>query len=63
MPFSTGQLIFAAFFVIVFAAVMIYAYRKDIKLHKRYYKGSLKVLAVFILFIITIVVIKKFIVS
>jgi cytochrome bd-type quinol oxidase subunit 1 len=61
--FSTGQMIFAAFFVIVFTVVMIYAYRKDLQLHKRYYKGSLRVLVVFILFIVTIVVIKKFIVS
>ncbi|WP_420574383.1 hypothetical protein [Kordia sp.] len=61
--FSSGQLIFAAFFVIVFVAIMIYAYRKDLQLHKRYYKGSLRILLVFILFIITIVVIKKFIVS
>lgn len=61
--FSSGQLIFAAFFIIVFTVVMIYTYRKDLKLHKRYYSGSLRILAVFILFIITIVVIKKFIVS
>jgi cytochrome bd-type quinol oxidase subunit 1 len=61
--FSTGQMIFAAFFVIIFTVVMIYAYRKDLQLHKRYYKGSLRVLVVFILFIVTIVVIKKFIVS
>ena len=61
--FTKGQLIFAAFFMIVFTVIMVYAYRKDIKLHRRYYKGSLRVLLVFILFIITIVVIKKFIVS
>ncbi|KAB8152512.1 hypothetical protein EZY14_013985 [Kordia sp. TARA_039_SRF] len=61
--FTTGQLIFAAFFIIVFTVIMVYAYRKDLKLHKRHYKGSLRVLLVFILFIITIVVIKKFIVS
>ncbi|AXG72168.1 hypothetical protein KORDIASMS9_04436 [Kordia sp. SMS9] len=61
--FTTGQLIFAAFFVIVFTVIMVYAYRKDLKLHRRYYKGSLWVLLVFILFIVTIVVIKKFIVS
>ncbi|MGH1385735.1 hypothetical protein [Kordia sp.] len=61
--FTSGQLIFAAFFVIVFVAVMIYSYRKDLKLHQRHYKGSLRVLLVFILFIVTIVVIKKFIVS
>lgn len=61
--FTSGQLIFAAFFVIVFVAAMIYSYRKDLKLHQRHYKGSLRVLLVFILFIVTIVVIKKFIVS
>ncbi len=61
--FTSGQLIFAAFFVIVFVAIMIYAYRKDLQLHRRHYKGSLRILAVFILFIITIVVIKKFIIS
>lgn len=61
--FSSGQLIFAVFFIIVFTMIMIYTYRKDLKLHKRYYRGSLRILAVFILFIITIVIIKKFIVS
>ncbi len=61
--FSSGQLIFALFFIIVFTVIMIYAYRKDINLHKRYYKGSLRILFVFIVFIIAIVVIKKFIVS
>ncbi|MDH3322251.1 MAG: hypothetical protein OEM04_04625 [Flavobacteriaceae bacterium] len=37
--FSKGQLIFAAVFAIVFIASMIWSYRKDIKLHKFYYKN------------------------
>ncbi len=48
--FSDGQLIFAIIFVIAFVAVMIFAYRKDLKWHKRYYKGSIWVLIGFIAF-------------
>lgn len=58
--FSTGQMIFAAIFFIVFVAVIIYSYRKDINLHKKYYKGSLFVLAGFIVFILLLFVIKGY---
>lgn len=56
--FSTGQLYFALFFVIVFVAAMIYVYRKDMQLHKRYYKGSYRVLIGFLLFIVILFFIK-----
>jgi len=36
--FSSGQKLFALFFIIIFAAIMIWSYRKDIYLHKIYYK-------------------------
>lgn len=49
--FTTGQLIFAGFFIVAFIGVMIYAYRKDLKLHKKYYKNSYLVLLAFIAFI------------
>ena len=39
MPFTSGQLIFALSFVIVFAIFLVLAYRKDIKLHRKNYKG------------------------
>lgn len=42
--FSKGQLIFAAIFVIVFSIAMIWSYRKDIKIHKKYYKNTFIVL-------------------
>jgi len=38
--FSKGQLIFAAFFIIAFTLLMIWSYRKDIKIHKKYYKNT-----------------------
>ena len=58
--FTTGQWIFAAFFVIVFVSAMIYVYRKDLALHKKYYKGSYWVLIGFLAFIGTLFFIKIF---
>ncbi len=37
---SEGQKIFAILFVIAFLAVMVWSYRKDITLHKIYYKNT-----------------------
>jgi hypothetical protein len=48
--FSTGQLIFAAIFFVVFVVIITYSYRKDLKLHRKYYKGTLYILLAFILF-------------
>ncbi|OIQ20095.1 MAG: hypothetical protein BM557_05330 [Flavobacterium sp. MedPE-SWcel] len=56
--FTTGQWTFAAFFVVVFIIAMIYVYRKDIVLHKKYYKGSYKVFLGFLAFILILFVIK-----
>jgi hypothetical protein len=56
--FTKGQWIFGILFAIVFIAVLIYTYRKDFKLHKRYYKGSIWILLAFISFILFIVAIK-----
>jgi cytochrome bd-type quinol oxidase subunit 1 len=49
--FSQGQLIFAGCFFVAFVIAAIYAYRKDLKLHKKYYKGNYKILLGFLLFI------------
>ncbi|AXG75061.1 hypothetical protein DVK85_12805 [Flavobacterium arcticum] len=56
--FTTGQWSFAAFFIIIFVTAMIYVYRKDLKLHKKYYKGNYKVLLVFLGFIALLFFIK-----
>ncbi|MFK5958325.1 MAG: hypothetical protein QM495_05555 [Lutibacter sp.] len=47
--FSKGQLIFATFFIIAFTLLMIWSYRKDIKIHKKYYKNTfIVIIAVFL---------------
>lgn len=58
--FTTGQLIFAILFFIAFVVVIFYSYRKDLKLHRKYYKGTLYILVGFLLFIALLFVIKTF---
>lgn len=38
--FSTGRIIFIAFFVIAFTSLIVWSYRKDIKNHERHYKNA-----------------------
>lgn len=58
--FSQGQITFGILFAIAFAAILVFAYRKDIKLHRKYFKGSVWVLIAFIAFIGMIAAIKFF---
>jgi hypothetical protein len=58
--FSQGQLIFAICFFVAFVIAMIYAYQKDAKLHKVFYKGNYKILIGFILFILILFLKKIF---
>jgi len=58
--FSTGQWIFAGFFVVAFVILMIFSYRKDLKLHRKYYKGSIFILIGFIIFILLLFVLKTY---
>ena len=58
--FSQGQLVFAGCFFVAFVIAMIFAYRKDIALHKKFYKGNYKILIGFALFIGILFVIKIF---
>lgn len=50
--FSTGQLIFAAFFILAFSIVLVLSYKKDKNLHRKNYKGVKWVGIVFVLFVI-----------
>ncbi|MEJ2113964.1 MAG: hypothetical protein P8X62_09850 [Flavobacteriaceae bacterium] len=56
--FTKGQWIFGILFFIAFVIVITYTYRKDLKLHRRYYKGSIWVLLAFISFILFIALLK-----
>ncbi len=56
--FSKGQIIFGIIFFVIFAIIIGYTYRKDLKLHKRFYAGSIWILIAFIGFILLISAIK-----
>lgn len=56
--FSKGQIIFGIIFFIVFTIIIGFTYRKDLKLHKRFYAGSIWILIAFIAFILLISAIK-----
>ena len=58
--FSPGQLIFAGLFFVVFVVIIIFSYRKDLALHRKYYKGTLYILVGFIAFILLLFVIKTY---
>lgn len=58
--FSTGQWIFAGCFVVAFVVLMIISYRKDLKLHRKYYKGSIFILIGFIIFILLLFALKTY---
>ncbi len=56
--FSTGQLVFVLFFIVVFVILIVLSYRKDAALHKKEYKGSKWVLLGFIGFVFLLFAIK-----
>ncbi len=58
--FSQGQWVFAGCFFIAFIIAMVYSYRKDIVLHRIFYKGNYKILIGFLIFIGFLFVIKIF---
>jgi len=53
MGLSSGQVTFAVFFLVVFVIGMVWAYAKDRKKQRTYFKGSVFVLAdVIVMFMI-----------
>ncbi|MBE15214.1 MAG: hypothetical protein ABNH00_07785 [Dokdonia sp.] len=56
--FSTGQWIFVVFFIVAFITLLLIAYRKDARLHKKQYKGSKWVLLGFLGFVAILFLLK-----
>ena len=55
---STGQIIFAAIFVIAFSIVIVLSYKKDKQLHRKNYKGVKWVGIIFLIFLLFLFSIK-----
>lgn len=56
--FSSGQLVFGALFAIVFITIIVFTYRKDLKLHQKNYKGTKWVAFSFLIFLTSLFIIK-----
>ncbi len=57
--FTTGKIIFALVFFVVFIGVMIWAYRKDIAVSRIHFKHVYKILiALFLFFILQFLIVK-----
>ena len=56
--FSTGQVIFAIVFILLFTLILIFSYRKDKDLHAKNYRGVKWVGIVFVIFVIFLFAIK-----
>ena len=59
--FTTGRIIFAISFALVFIGFMIYSYRKDAINHKKYYKNSALYVALALLTTIALLILSKYI--
>lgn len=57
--FTPGQIKFSIFFIVAFVIVLIIVYRKDLKLHRVYYKNRLWVLLAFLGFIGSLFILKN----
>ncbi|HIB48993.1 MAG TPA: hypothetical protein EYN07_00200 [Flavobacteriaceae bacterium] len=55
---STGQLIFAILFFVAFVIIVGISYRRDKKLHKKYYKGNVWILVGFVVFFLILLAAK-----
>ena len=56
--FSTGPVIFAIVFILLFTLILIFSYRKDKDLHAKNYRGVKWVGIVFVIFVIFLFAIK-----
>ena len=61
--FTTGRLIFIAFFVIAFIILMTMSYRKDSGNHQSYYKGAAKKVAIYGAIAIVVFVALRFLIA
>jgi len=57
--FSTGQLLFALFFIVGFIILTVWSYRKDRAKNPVYFKGSFWVLVGFLVFIGLLLFLKR----
>lgn len=61
--FTSGRIVFASFFIIVFVAFMIFSYKKDAKNNKIHYKNAAIYVAIGILVTIGLLFLSKYLIN
>jgi hypothetical protein len=56
---TTGHWIFAGLFMIAFVAYLFWSYRKDAKIHAKYYGKGARVLLVIVVMIFVLFIVKQ----
>ena len=59
--FTTGRIVFAISFIVVFIGFMIFSYRKDAKNHTIHYKNTAKYVGIALITTIAILILSKYI--
>ncbi|TYP99461.1 hypothetical protein C7447_10157 [Tenacibaculum adriaticum] len=60
--FTTGRIIFASIFVVVFVTLMIFSYKKDSKNNQKHYQNGALYVAIGILVVIGLLFLSKFLI-
>ena len=61
--FTTGQIVFALFFLISFTIIIFFSYKQDRETINLFYRDSYKILLAFILFFFLLFCIKYFLID
>ncbi|MDY0780314.1 hypothetical protein [Tenacibaculum sp. IB213877] len=61
--FTTGRIIFAAFFVIVFTVLMVYSYKKDATNNQKHYQNAAFYVAIGIIAVIALLFLSKYLIK
>lgn len=59
--FTTGRIVFAICFIIVFVGFMIFSYIKDAKSHSIHYKNTAKYVGIALITTIAVLILSKYI--
>ncbi|MCG9910895.1 MAG: hypothetical protein MH137_06285 [Flavobacteriales bacterium] len=57
--FTEGRVYFTLIFILVFVLALVFAYRKDAGVHKKFFDGTILILLVVIVFVVLFVLAKR----
>lgn len=58
--FTTGRIVFTVLFIVGFVGIMIWSYRKDLKINRKHFPGAYRILIGILLIFIALFFLVKF---